>query len=47
MDHHPDIAYRFGSVDFTITTHAADHSITAKDMELAEKIEKAAEGLTR
>jgi 4a-hydroxytetrahydrobiopterin dehydratase len=47
MDHHPDITYRFGSVEFTITTHAADHSITAKDVELAGRIEKAAEGLTQ
>jgi 4a-hydroxytetrahydrobiopterin dehydratase len=45
MNHHPDITYRFGSVEFTITTHAADHSITAKDIELAEKIEKAAVGV--
>jgi len=43
MDHHADITYRYGSVEFTITTHAADHKITAKDMELAEKIEKAAD----
>jgi 4a-hydroxytetrahydrobiopterin dehydratase len=45
MNHHPDIVFRFGSVEFTITTHAADHSITAKDLELAEKIDKAAEGV--
>jgi 4a-hydroxytetrahydrobiopterin dehydratase len=47
MDHHADITYRFGSVDFTITTHAAGHQITAKDLELAEKIEKASAGLVR
>lgn len=46
MDHHADITYRYGSVEFTITTHAADHSITAKDIELAEKISAAAVGLT-
>jgi 4a-hydroxytetrahydrobiopterin dehydratase len=46
MDHHPDITYRYGSVEFTITTHAADHKITAKDLELAGRIEVAAAGLT-
>ena len=40
-------AYRYGSVEFTITTHAADHKITTKDFELAEKIEQAAAGLVR
>lgn len=47
MDHHADMVYLFGSVRFTVTTHAADHKITAKDMDLAEKIEKASQGLTR
>ncbi|MEY9859734.1 4a-hydroxytetrahydrobiopterin dehydratase [Catenulispora sp. GAS73] len=47
MNHHADMVYMFGSVRFTITTHAADHKITGKDMDLAEKIEKAAQGLTR
>ncbi|GAA2064957.1 4a-hydroxytetrahydrobiopterin dehydratase [Catenulispora yoronensis] len=45
MDHHADIEYRFGSVVFTITTHAANHQITAKDLELAERIEKASVGI--
>jgi 4a-hydroxytetrahydrobiopterin dehydratase len=44
MDHHADIAYRYGSVEFTITTHAADHSLTHKDFDLADEIERVAAG---
>jgi 4a-hydroxytetrahydrobiopterin dehydratase len=42
MDHHADIVYRYGSVQFTITTHAADHKITHKDFELASEIARVA-----
>lgn len=42
MDHHADIVYRYGSVQLTITTHAADHKLTHKDFELAAAIEAVA-----
>lgn len=39
LNHHPDIDIRWGRVRFAITTHAADHKLTALDFELARHID--------
>jgi 4a-hydroxytetrahydrobiopterin dehydratase len=41
MDHHPDIDIRYTKIMFSLSTHDAG-GITQRDLELAEKIEKAA-----
>ncbi len=41
MDHHPDIDIRYTAVTLTLSTHSAG-GLTAKDFELAAKIEAAA-----
>jgi|tagenome__1003787_1003787.scaffolds.fasta_scaffold20150048_2 4a-hydroxytetrahydrobiopterin dehydratase len=43
MNHHADILYRYGGVQFTITTHAADHRLTHKDFDLAKEIARVAQ----
>jgi 4a-hydroxytetrahydrobiopterin dehydratase len=37
-NHHPDIDIRYGTVRFSISTHSAGHKVTAKDFDLAQKI---------
>jgi 4a-hydroxytetrahydrobiopterin dehydratase len=41
MDHHPDIDIRYTTITMTLSTHSAG-GITAKDLELAAKIDAAA-----
>lgn len=41
MDHHPDIAFGWGRVDVTLTTHDAG-GLSGKDVALAREIETAA-----
>jgi 4a-hydroxytetrahydrobiopterin dehydratase len=41
MDHHPDIDIRYTKITFSLSTHDAG-GITQRDLELAQKIEKAA-----
>ena len=41
-DHHPDIDIRYTKITFALSTHSAG-GITQKDLDLAKKIEKAAE----
>ncbi len=41
MDHHPDIDIRYTTITLTLSTHSAG-GLTAKDFELAGKIEQAA-----
>ena len=41
VDHHPDILlHDYKNVTVTTTTHDAGNKVTAKDRELAEKIEE-------
>ncbi|GAB2809968.1 4a-hydroxytetrahydrobiopterin dehydratase [Actinocorallia aurea] len=42
MNHHPDIDIRWRNVTFTLTTHDAGSTLTAKDFDLAERIDRAA-----
>ena len=42
MDHHPDIDIRYTKVTCSLSTHSAG-GITQKDLDLAKKIERAAE----
>ena len=37
-DHHPDIDIRYKTVHLSLCTHSAGHTVTAKDLALAEKI---------
>ena len=41
MDHHPDVDIRYTTITMTLSTHSAG-GLTAKDFELAERIEQAA-----
>ena len=41
MDHHPDVDIRYTTVTMTLSTHSAG-GLTARDFELAERIEQAA-----
>ena len=41
MDHHPDVDIRYTTVTITLSTHSAG-GLTAKDFDLAERIEQAA-----
>jgi 4a-hydroxytetrahydrobiopterin dehydratase len=43
MNHHPDIALRYGSVDVRLTSHD-EHGVTDRDVALARKIGGIAEG---
>jgi 4a-hydroxytetrahydrobiopterin dehydratase len=43
MDHHPDLDIRYTKVTCTLSTHSAG-GITALDLELAGKIDKAVNG---
>jgi 4a-hydroxytetrahydrobiopterin dehydratase len=45
-NHHPDIHLSYGKVQIRITTHDAGNTVTDKDYQLAEAIEKAFGGLT-
>ena len=40
LDHHPDIDIRYTTITMTLSTHSAG-GLTAKDFELAERIERA------
>jgi len=37
-NHHPDIDIRYRTVHLSLSTHDAGHKITAKDFDLAQKI---------
>jgi len=37
-NHHPDIDIRYKTVNLSLCTHSAGHTVTAKDFALAEKI---------
>jgi len=37
-DHHPDIDIRYRTLHLSLSTHSAGNSVTAKDYELAQKI---------
>ena len=37
-DHHPDIDIRYRTVNLSLSTHSAGHTVTAKDHALAQKI---------
>lgn len=39
MDHHPEWSNVYNTVNITLTTHDKGNTITAKDRELAKKIE--------
>jgi 4a-hydroxytetrahydrobiopterin dehydratase len=41
IDHHPDVDIRYTTVTMALSTHSAG-GITAKDFDLAERIEQAA-----
>lgn len=43
MDHHPDLRIVYNRVDITLSTHDTG-GVTARDIELATKIEKYAAG---
>jgi 4a-hydroxytetrahydrobiopterin dehydratase len=40
LDHHPEIWNVYGRVKLTLTTHDAGDRVTAKDLELARKIQR-------
>jgi 4a-hydroxytetrahydrobiopterin dehydratase len=40
MNHHPDWSNSYNIVNITLTTHDKENTITDKDRELAEKIDK-------
>jgi 4a-hydroxytetrahydrobiopterin dehydratase len=40
MDHHPDWANAYNRVTIRLTTHDAGGKVTARDVELARRIEK-------
>ncbi len=41
LDHHPDVDIRYTTITMALSTHSAG-GLTAKDFELAERIEQAA-----
>ncbi|NUR05658.1 MAG: 4a-hydroxytetrahydrobiopterin dehydratase [Nocardioidaceae bacterium] len=43
MNHHPDIDIRYTTLSFTLSTHS-EGGITAKDLELAGRIDRLAAG---
>ncbi len=47
INHHPDIDIRWQRVRFAITTHAADHKLTALDFELAGHIDAIAAAVAK
>lgn len=38
LDHHPDIDVRWRTVRLAVSTHDAGGAVTAKDLELAERV---------
>ncbi len=44
MDHHPDWTNVYNRVAIRLNTHSAGGKVTAKDIELARRIERIAEG---
>jgi 4a-hydroxytetrahydrobiopterin dehydratase len=39
LDHHPDIDIRWRTVTLAVTTHDAGNAITARDVELARRVD--------
>ncbi len=39
LDHHPDIDIRWRNLTFVLSTHAAGHRVTSRDIDLAHRIE--------
>jgi 4a-hydroxytetrahydrobiopterin dehydratase len=39
LNHHPDIDIRWRELTFALTTHAADDSVTRRDIEMAHRID--------
>lgn len=37
-NHHPDVDIRYNTVHLSLSTHDAGHKVTAKDFDLAQKI---------
>ncbi len=40
LDHHPDIDVRWRTVTLAVNTHDAGNAITAKDFDLARRVEQ-------
>jgi 4a-hydroxytetrahydrobiopterin dehydratase len=40
LDHHPEWTNVYDRVSIRLTTHHADNKVTAKDLELARRIER-------
>jgi 4a-hydroxytetrahydrobiopterin dehydratase len=38
VDHHPDIDIRYRTVQLSLSTHSAGHTVTEKDFALAQRI---------
>lgn len=38
VDHHPDLDWRYRHVSLRTTTHAAQHRVTARDVDLARRV---------
>ncbi len=39
LDHHPDIDLRWHTVTVAVNTHASGHAVTARDVELAHRVD--------
>jgi len=46
-DHHPDIDIRYRTVHLRLTTHSSGNTLTAKDFDLAEQINRLDEPAVR
>jgi 4a-hydroxytetrahydrobiopterin dehydratase len=46
-NHHPDIDIRYRTVHLSLSTHDANHTVTAKDFTLAQKINDLSEEAIR
>lgn len=40
MDHHPDWSNSYNRVEIRLRTHASDQKVTARDVELARRIQR-------